>query len=70
MKKNVGKNDRLIRLLIAGVLIALIFTEKVTGTISYVMLVLAVVFTITAFVETCPIWAALKINTRGKEKDE
>jgi hypothetical protein len=63
MKKNVGTADRIIRLIVAGVLAGLFFGNVVTGTLGIVMVVLAGVFTLTAIVGFCPLYAPFGIKT-------
>jgi len=43
MTKNIGNTDKLIRLLIAVVLFILVYTGKVTGSMQYVLLVIALI---------------------------
>ncbi len=68
MKKNVGNIDRIIRLLLAVVFIALYYTQTVTGTISIVMLVLAGVFALTALISFCPLYAIVGLSTCPAKK--
>ena len=63
MKKNMGAADRLIRLVLAAIFAGLYFTNTVTGTIGIVLLVLAIVFTLTSLVSFCPLYTLLGINT-------
>lgn len=63
MKKNVGTADRIIRLIVAGVLAGLFFGNVVSGTLGIVMVVLAGVFTLTAIVGFCPLYAPFGIKT-------
>lgn len=66
MKKNMGKIDKVIRLLIAALVVILYVTETITGTLGIVLLVLAAVFVLTSLVSFCPLYAPLKINTCKK----
>ncbi len=63
MKKNVGRTDKIIRLVIAVALIALFFTGKISGSLGIVGLVVAGVFALTAIVGTCPIYSILGART-------
>ena len=63
MKKNMGSADRIIRLVVAIVLGALYFTGTLTGTLGIILLVVAVVFALTAFVSFCPLYAPFGIKT-------
>jgi hypothetical protein len=68
MKKNMGTIDRVIRILIAVVFVALYFMQVVTGTIGIVLLVLAVVFVLTSFISFCPLYWPFGINTGAKKQ--
>lgn len=69
MKKNMGKTDRTIRLMIAVVLIGLFFAGMLPGTIGIIALVFAGVFILTSSINFCPLYPILKIDTReGKAK--
>lgn len=63
MKLNMGSADRIIRLLISIVLVALYFTGTVTGTLGIVLLVVAVIFAFTTLVGFCPLYRLFGINT-------
>ncbi len=68
MTKNMGSADRIIRVLIAAVVIALYFAHIINGTAAAVLLALAGVFLLTSFISTCPLYLPFGINTRGKKK--
>ncbi|MGB1104172.1 MAG: YgaP family membrane protein [Crocinitomicaceae bacterium] len=63
MKRNMGLADRIIRLVIAAVLVVLFFTDMVTGTIGILFLVAAAVLAMTAFVRFCGLYVPFGINT-------
>jgi len=67
MKKNMGSIDRIIRLLIAVVILILFLTKVITGTLGIVLLVLAAVFVLTSLINFCPLYLPFKISTRKKE---
>lgn len=67
MKKNLGKADRIIRILLAVVLAYLYFGGLVTGTWGVVMVVLGVVFVFTGIVSFCPIYALLGLHSNAKK---
>jgi hypothetical protein len=67
MKKNVGTIDKVIRILVAVVVVVLYFTKIISGTLGIILLALAAVFVLTALINFCPIWAALGISTNKKE---
>jgi hypothetical protein len=63
MKKNMSFMDRIIRIIIAAVIAILYFTETITGTWGMVLLVLAVIFTLTSLVSFCPLYSIFGIST-------
>lgn len=64
MKPNMGSADRVIRLIIAAIIVGLYFTGKLTGTLGIVLLVLAAVFALTSFMSFCPLYLPFGIRTR------
>ena len=66
MKQNVGNTDRIVRFVLAAIFVALYFTGVVNGTLGMVLLVLAVVFAVTAAINFCPIWFLFKFSTKGQ----
>lgn len=63
MKLNMGKADRVIRLLIAAIMIVLFATEVITGTVGIVLMVLAGVFFLTSLMGFCPLYALFGFKT-------
>ena len=63
MKKNMGSIDKIVRFLIAVVLISLYFLGIVEGGIGIVALVVAVIFTLTSVISFCPLYTLFGINT-------
>ena len=63
MKKNMGKADRIIRVIIAAIVGVLYFTGTISGTLGIVLLVLAGVFVLTSFISFCPLYAPFGIST-------
>jgi len=66
MKKNLGTNDKVIRILIAVVFAVLFFTHVITGTIGIILLILAVVFVLTSLISFCPLYWPFGISTAKK----
>jgi hypothetical protein len=66
IEKNVGTTDRIIRFVMAAIFAALYFTGMVSGTFGIVLLVLAVVFALTATITICPLYLPFGLSTRGK----
>ena len=63
MKRNVGKADKLIRIIIGLVLIALFFTDVLTGFIGILAVVAAGISLVTAFANFCGLYRLVGINT-------
>jgi len=63
MKRNMSTLDRIIRTLIAILFAGLYFTGVVPGTLGIVLLVIGVVFVLTAILGWCPIYGLLKLST-------
>lgn len=63
MKKNMGKTDRAVRILIALAVAILYFTEVIQGTLGIVLMVIAAIFLLTSFISFCPLYAPFGINT-------
>ena len=68
MKKNVGPIDKMIRVLIAMVIIVLYFTHVITGTLSIILLIVAAIFILTSLLSLCPVWMLLGLSTCKKEE--
>ena len=67
MKKNMGLIDKVVRILVAVLFIALYFTGTVTGTVGIILVALGVVFILTSLVGFCPLYLPLGLSTRKKE---
>lgn len=70
MKKNMGSTDKIIRILLAVVAVALYFTNVVTGTLGIILLVLAGVFVATSLISFCPLYPIVGISTNKTQKTE
>jgi hypothetical protein len=66
MPQNMGNVDRVFRVLIAAVVVALYFTGKISGVTAIVLGVIAVAFVVTSLVGFCPGYFPFKISTRRK----
>lgn len=63
MKKNMGYTDKIIRILLAFVVVVLYYTKVLTGTAAIVSGIIALVLLATSFINFCPIYALLGIRT-------
>jgi hypothetical protein len=67
MKRNVGIIDRVIRIVVALVIIGFYVANIISGTLGIVLLVLAGVFVLTGFLRFCPLYLPFGINTWMKK---
>ncbi len=63
MKKNMGIADRIIRIIIAAVIVALYVTNIVSGIWGIVLLILSGVFVLTSLIRVCPLYLPFGIKT-------
>lgn len=68
MKANVGSIDKLVRLLLAIVLILLFYFEVLSGSWGIISLIGALVLTVTSLINFCPIYSMFKMNTAKSKK--
>lgn len=67
MKKNMGTADRIIRVMLAAVIVGLCTFQVVTGILAVMLLFVGGVILLTSIVSFCPIYSPLKISTRKKQ---
>ena len=63
MKKNVGSIDKIIRYLIAAIIIILFFTNVISGTLGIILLIVAGALIVTSLVSFCGLYTILGIST-------
>lgn len=63
MKANMGKSDRLIRIVLAAVMATLFLTGVIEGTLGIVLVIFAAVFLLTSFISFCPLYTLFGWNT-------
>ncbi|MFZ6012556.1 MAG: YgaP family membrane protein [Bacteroidota bacterium] len=68
MKTNMGKFDRLVRIVVAVAIAVLYSSNMITGALAIVLLIVAVAFVITSFVGFCPLYLPLKLSTKKKKQ--
>lgn len=66
MKKNMGTVDRVIRILLAIVVIVLYLTGSITGLAAIILGIFALIFIVTSAIGFCPLYVPLKISTIKK----
>ena len=67
MKKNMGTVDKVIRILVAVVVVILYFTNVISGTLGIILLALSAIFVVTSFLSICPLYMPFGLSTRKKE---
>ena len=66
MKKNLGTTERVIRLIIAALILVLHATGVVSGTLGIILLVLAFIMALTSLLSFCPLYYLFKFSTLKK----
>lgn len=66
MKSNMGGLDRLLRLILAGVIGYLYWKGVISGPLGLALVVLAVVFVLTSLIGFCPLYAPFRLSTKKK----
>ena len=67
MKQNMGKTDRIIRLLLSVAMTGIFLGKVVTGIAGIILVLLSAVFLLTSFIKFCPLYLPFKINTNRKK---
>lgn len=67
MKKNMGNIDKIVRIIVALIIILLYFTHQINGTLAIIGLVVSGIFILTSFISFCPLYLPFNISTRKKE---
>lgn len=67
MKKNMGTIDKVIRILVAVVIVVLYFTHVISGTLAIILLLFAGIFIVTSFLSFCPLYLPFGLSTNKKE---
>jgi len=68
MKSNVGKFDKVIRILIAAITSTLYITGIISGTFGAVLLFVGGILLLTALVNFCPLYKLIGVNTCSVKK--
>ncbi len=67
MKKNMGTIDKVIRILVAVVVVVLYFTHVISGVLAIILLALSAIFVVTSLLSFCPLYLPFGLSTRKKE---
>lgn len=68
MKKNMGKTDKLLRIIVAMVIGLLYLNNTISGMFGMVLIVLAMVFLLTSLINFCPLYLPFGIDTREEKE--
>jgi hypothetical protein len=68
MKKNMGSIDKIVRIVLALVVVILYFTNVVSGTLGIVLLVVAGIFVLNSLISFCPLYLPFGISTCKKKE--
>jgi hypothetical protein len=63
-----GTVDKVIRILVAVVVVILYFTHVIFGTLAIILLILSGIFVLTSLISFCPLYIPFGINT-GRKKE-
>ena len=66
MIKNMGTVDRIIRIVLALVVLGLYLAGVISGWLAIVLGILAVIWVLTSIVGFCPAYALFKVSTKKK----
>ncbi len=69
MKKNMGTIDRVIRIIAAIVIVYLMATGALTGTLGTIFGIVAILFLLTGAIGICPGYIPFKISSLGKPQE-
>lgn len=62
-----GTIDKVIRILVAVVVVVLYFTHVISGVLAIILLVLSAIFVVTSLLGFCPLYLPFGLSTRKKE---
>ena len=68
MKKNMGTTDKVLRLLVAVVIMGAFLLNRISGTTAVLLVILAGIFLLTSVTGVCPLYRLFGINTIKKRK--
>lgn len=68
MKSNMGATDRIIRILVAVIIGILYFASIIHGTVGILLLALAIIFLLTSFAGSCPLYSLFRVSTYKPKK--
>lgn len=63
MQINMGTVDRVIRIAIAAIIVALYYMGQISGTLAIVLIIVATAFALTSLIGWCPAYLPFHIST-------
>jgi len=69
MTNNIGTIDRLIRIILAVIIVIILLNGSVAGAFALILGVFAVAFLGTSAIGWCPLYKPMKINTKKTKQD-
>ena len=64
MKKNMGTNDRVVRLIVVIIIAGLYLTGNLGGILGIILGIVAIAFLVTSLIGWCPIYFPFNISTK------
>lgn len=68
MRNNVGPTDKIIRIILSVIFIALYLTDMVPGTVGLVLVAVGSIVLVTSSVNFCPIYTLFGFSSRPKSE--
>lgn len=66
MNHNMSTADRIIRLIVAAIIVFLYLNHNIEGTMGMIFIVIAVVFALTSFISFCPLYSLFGLSSKKK----
>ncbi|MBI9066076.1 MAG: DUF2892 domain-containing protein [Salinivirgaceae bacterium] len=70
MKKNMGGFDRILRIIVALLVVIAFYMDIVSGVFGIVLLAVAAIFVLTSFVSFCPLYKIFGISSCPVKKEK
>lgn len=70
MKKNMGAVDRILRLVVAILIVIAYYQEIITGWLGIALLILAGIFVLTSVVSICPLYSIFGVSSCPAKQKE
>jgi hypothetical protein len=68
MKKNIGSVDKVVRILLALIVVILFFTNVISGVVGIILLIVAGVLVLTSLISFCPLYWPFGLSTEKKKE--